>query len=149
MILSVSFSTVELVVMADSERSVCLWRHFLKCHNYTVVSEHNVGQQLSSEKCSLIIIKDGNDAISRIVSSQAANEKILKRQLSLHKTRPFRPLPWLHGETDTKSAQSLTDSSLLSSDAWICSNTSTSSYASNCYPHISSIKGNRPPKFLE
>ena len=74
-------------------------------------------------------------------------KKSLKRQLSLRITWPFRPFHGCKVRMRWKSAYSLTDSlsSLLCSYAWICSNTSTLSYASNSYPQIRSIKGNRPP----
>ena len=60
------------------------------------------------------------------------------------KIAPLEALQWLNGPIDTKSAQSLTGSSLQCSEAWICTNISSSSYPSNLCTLIRLIKGNRP-----
>ena len=138
---------------------VCLSRHFLKFHNYTVVSERNAGLQLSS----LSLTNSGNlvpnsgthvPISGNLVPNSGTHVPELGVQPAAScrpeeaaftpKIAPLEALQWPNGPIDTKSAQSLTGSSLQCSEAWICTNISSSSYSSNRCTLIRSIKGNRP-----
>ena len=122
---------------------VCLWRHFLKFHNYTVVSEHNACLQLSG----LGLTNSGNLVPNFVPESgvQPAASCRPEEAAFSPKIAPLEALQWPNGPIDTKSAQCLTGSSLQCSEAWICTNISSSSYSSNLCTPIRSIKGNRPP----
>ena len=120
---------------------VCLWRHFLKFHNYTVVSERNAGLQLSS----LSLTNSGNLVPNFVPESgvQPAASCRPEEAAFTPKIAPLEALQWPNGPIYTKSAQSLTGSSLQCSEAWICTNISSSSYPSNLCTLIRLIKGNQ------
>ena len=124
---------------------VCLWLHFLKFHNYTVVSERNAGLQLSS----LSLTNSGNlvpNSRTHVpeLGVQPAASCRPEEAAFMPKIAPLEALQWPNGPVHTKSAQSLTGSSPQCSEACICTNISSSSYPSNLCTLIRLIKGNRP-----
>ena len=90
-------------------------------------------------------LSSGNFPWARIVSIQAASCR-LEEAVFTPKIASLGALQWLNGPIDTKSAQSLTGSFVQCSEAWICTNTLSSSYSSNRCTLICAMKGNQPLK---